>query len=60
MVAAYTMLTNHFQLVSEIASLFVGAAEWRENCKAFVDEKLASEERLFDKVHRRIYLGTEE
>lgn len=30
------------------------------NYRGYVDEKLTSEERLFDKVQRQIYLGTEE
>ena len=46
--------------VGEIAALFGEAEEWRENYKAYVDEKLTSEERLFDKVQRQLYLGTEE
>jgi REP element-mobilizing transposase RayT len=46
--------------VGEIAALFGAADDWRDNYKAYVDEKLTSEERLFDKVERQIYLGTEE
>jgi len=46
--------------VGEIAALFGEAEEWRENYKSYVDEKLTCEERLFDKVERQIYLGTEE
>ncbi|MGK2858630.1 MAG: transposase, partial [Thermoanaerobaculia bacterium] len=46
--------------VDEIALLFGNAKGWRENYKAYVDEKLTSEERLVDKVQRRLYLGTEE
>ncbi len=46
--------------VGEIAALFGEAEDWRENYKAYVDEKLTSEERLFDKVQRQLYLGTEE
>jgi putative transposase len=46
--------------IGEIAALFGDAEEWRMNYRAYVDEKLTSEERLFDKVQRQIYLGTEE
>ena len=46
--------------VGEIAALFGEAEDWRENYKAYVEETLTSEERLFDKVERQIYLGTEE
>ncbi|MGK2857904.1 MAG: transposase [Thermoanaerobaculia bacterium] len=46
--------------VGEIAALFGEAEDWRENYKAYVDETLTSEERLFDKVERQLYLGTEE
>jgi len=46
--------------VGEIAALFGEAENWRENYKDYVDEKLTCEERLFDKVERQIYLGTEE
>lgn len=45
--------------VAEIATLFGDAEAWRENYKAYVDETLTSEERLFDKVERQLYLGTE-
>lgn len=46
--------------VGEIAALFGEAEDWRENYKAYVDETVTSEERLFDKVQRQLYLGTEE
>jgi REP element-mobilizing transposase RayT len=46
--------------VEEIAALFGDTLNWRENYKRYVDEKLTSEERLFDKVERQLYLGTEE
>jgi len=39
----------------------LGEAEGgNENYKSYVDEKLTCEERLFDKVERQIYLGTED
>ena len=31
-----------------------------QNYKGYVDEKLTSEERLFDKDERQIFLGTEQ
>lgn len=46
--------------VGEIAALFGETEDWRDNYKAYVDEKLTSEERLFDKVERQIFLGSEE
>ncbi|MBI2214771.1 MAG: transposase [Acidobacteria bacterium] len=46
--------------VSEIATLFGAAADWRDMFRAYVDETLTREERLFSRVQRQIYLGTEE
>ena len=45
--------------VSELAAFFGADGAWHENFKAYVEEKLTSEERLFDRVQRQIYLGTE-
>jgi len=45
--------------VGEIAAFFGEAEDWQANYLAYVEEKLTSEERLFDKVQRQIYLGTE-
>ena len=45
--------------VSELAAFFGPDRAGREMFKAYVEEKLTSEERLFDHVQRQIYLGTE-
>ncbi|MBI2214219.1 MAG: transposase [Acidobacteria bacterium] len=45
--------------VSDLAEFFGAAEVWTENFRAYVEEKLTSEERLFDRVQRQIYLGTE-
>ncbi len=46
--------------VSELAEFFGPAGERRDNFRAYVEENLTSEERLFSRVQRQIYLGTEE
>ena len=46
--------------VSELAEFFGPGREGRENFKAYVEEKLTSEENLFDRVQRQIYLGSED
>ena len=46
--------------VSELAAFFGPAGEWRDNFRAYVEENLTSEERLFSRVQRQIYLGTEQ
>jgi len=45
--------------VSELAEFFGPAGEWHDNFRAYVEENLTSEERLFSRVQRQIYLGTE-
>jgi REP element-mobilizing transposase RayT len=45
--------------VTELAVFFGAEGAWHDNFKAYVEEKLTSEERLFDRVQRQIYLGTE-
>ena len=45
--------------VTELAAFFGPGREGRDNFKAYVEDKLTSEERLFDRVQRQIYLGTE-
>jgi REP element-mobilizing transposase RayT len=45
--------------VNELASFFGAAEDWRGNFRDYVGQKLTSEERLFDRVQRQIYLGTE-
>lgn len=45
--------------VTELAAFFGPDRAGREKFRAYVEEKLTSEERLFDRVQRQIYLGTE-
>ena len=45
--------------LSELAERFGPGEEWQANFRSFVDEKLDSDERLFDRVQRQIYLGSE-
>jgi hypothetical protein len=45
--------------ISDFAAFFGPGREGREKFKAYVEEKLTSEENLFDRVQRQIYLGTE-
>ena len=45
--------------VTELAARFGADGAWRDDFKSYVEEKLTSEERLFDRVQRQIYLGTE-
>jgi len=45
--------------VTELAEFFGPAGEARDNFRAYVEENLTSEERLFSRVQRQIYLGTE-
>ncbi|MFA6958987.1 MAG: transposase [Thermoanaerobaculia bacterium] len=46
--------------VDELAEFFDPAGDWRSNFRGYVEENLTSDERLFSRVQRQIYLGTEQ
>ena len=45
--------------IEAITPYFGESESWRENYRSFVEEKVDSDERLWDKVQRQIYLGTD-